>query len=96
MDLLFSPRALDDLSAMQTYIAERDSPERAEAFISGIIARCEALVGFPAIGRDRSDLRPGLRTLAARPGIIVAYDISPSHVVVLRIHSSDRDWEKDS
>ena len=54
--------ATADLDEIWTYIARRESVEAAERFVSYLTSKFSLLARNPGLGRDRSDLRPGLRT----------------------------------
>ncbi|GGF74325.1 hypothetical protein GCM10007301_37680 [Azorhizobium oxalatiphilum] len=87
----FRPAALTDLDAIEDYIA-RDRPERAAAFVDGIIARCGQLGAQPEMGRARDDLRPGLRLLPLDRRVVVVYRLTPGPVEIIRIFYGGRDF----
>lgn len=59
---VFSPQAEQDLEEIQDHIAAH-SPRAAARLIDAIERRCQRLAQMPMVGRDRSDLRPGLRSV---------------------------------
>ena len=58
-------------------------------FTDAIVAHCEELAGFPLRGPAREDLRPGLRTLAFRGRVTIAYAV----VAILGIFYGGADFE---
>jgi toxin ParE1/3/4 len=48
------------------------------------------LVRFPAIGRERVDLRPGMRSFAVE-SYVVLYRLRPSEVQIVRVIHGNRD-----
>jgi toxin ParE1/3/4 len=49
--------------ALYDYIAERGAPIAAMAYVGRLEARCLSLGDFPEQGRQRDDVRQGLRLL---------------------------------
>jgi toxin ParE1/3/4 len=54
--------ATADLDELWTYIATVGSVEAAERFVSYLTSKFLLLARNPGLGRNRSDLRPGLRS----------------------------------
>src|SRR3954453_1360997 len=79
LKLVFRPAAQADLDALDDYIAQ-DSPRQAAAFVQKIIERCDRLTEFPETGRLRNDLRPGLRLVAFKRRVVIAYRVTPQAV----------------
>ena len=69
----FAPEALDQLDAIEDYIAHAGSPLAAMRYVDTIVAYCESLATFPLRGNCRDDLMPGLRITNYRGGAIVAF-----------------------
>ncbi|PZQ64418.1 MAG: plasmid stabilization protein [Phenylobacterium zucineum] len=90
-DVVFAPEAEEQLMGLYRYIAAAASPETARRFTSAVVDQCEALSAYPARGAPRDDLRPGLRTLAFRGRITIAYAIEPREVVILGVFYGGRD-----
>lgn len=82
---------MSDLVDLWTFIAE-DSPERADRFVDEIRSRCETLADTPMIGRDRSELVPGLRSFPVGRCLIF-YRVAGGSLQVVRILSSYRELE---
>lgn len=90
--LVFAPEAQSDLDEIFLFIAA-DSPERAREYIERILRSCRKLTTAPLSGVERSTIRPGLRILPLWRRIIVAYELPPERVDVLRVFSAGRDYE---
>lgn len=84
--------ALRDLDGIFEFIA-RDNPNRASTYVDEIREACRRLGDSPLVGVDRSDIRPGLRILPLWRRLVVAYQIEPDRIRVLRIFSAGRDYE---
>lgn len=90
--LRFTPDALSDLEQIFIYIAA-DSPNRARSYVGEIRTSCRKLTNSPMLGVDRSHIRPGLRILPLWRRIIIAYELPPDRVDILRILSGRQDYE---
>lgn len=64
--LRFSDQALDDLSSIGGYLKGASGSDRiAGGFVERLIVRCEDLATLPGrLGRDRTELKAGLRSMA--------------------------------
>lgn len=93
--LLFRPAAETDLTELYHYIAEQSgSPERAIGYIRRIRAWCEKLKTFPEGGRQRDDLRPGVRILGFERRVVIVYTVLPSgDVEIGRVFYGGRNYE---
>jgi len=91
-ELLFTQEALADLEEIFWYIAG-DSSVRARSYIEDIRQSCQKLVSAPLIGVERPGLRAGLRILPLWRRIIVAYELPPDRVDILRVFSGRQDYE---
>lgn len=54
----FTPEAVEQLEAIESYIAEKASAEAAWRFTDGIISDCEKLRNSSLCGIRRDDIRP--------------------------------------
>lgn len=75
------------------YIADAASPDIAWRFTNGIVDHLETLADHPRIGTSRDDLRPGLRTLAHRHRVTIAFMIENAAVVVIGFYYGGQDFE---
>lgn len=90
--LVYTPAARDDLDEIFDFIAT-DNPLRAASYVADIQNACRNLCVTPHLGRERSDLRAGLRILPLWQRIIIAYELPPGRVDILRVFSAGRDYQ---
>lgn len=90
--LIYSGDAEADLDDIFDFIAA-DNPRRARTYVEDIRKACRDLCHTPLIGIDRADLRPGLRILPLWRRVIVAYELPPGELLVLRVFTGGRDYE---
>ncbi|MCZ8180184.1 MAG: type II toxin-antitoxin system RelE/ParE family toxin [Rhizobium sp.] len=93
--LRFAPEALEQLEALEAYIAQSASPQRAAEFVDAIVDHCEKLRTFPQRGTKRDDLRPGLRTLGFRRRVTILFEVSQETITILGIFYGGRNYEAD-
>lgn len=71
--VVFAPEALDQLDALEDFIANAGSPVVAARYTDAIVAYCESLATFPLRGVRRDDLMPGLRVTNYRRSAVIAF-----------------------
>lgn len=71
--VLFTPEAEDHLDELYRYIAEAADSAVAARHVDAVISYCEGLDQFPARGRARDDLRPGLPTISYKKRTVIAF-----------------------
>jgi toxin ParE1/3/4 len=86
--LVFSPEAQADLEQIGDYIAQDNSTAAIES-IERLRRRCRQVAQFPGIGRRRSDLRSGYRSVSEGE-YIVLYVASSEEVEIVHILHSKR------
>ncbi|UIJ44786.1 type II toxin-antitoxin system RelE/ParE family toxin [Sphingomonas cannabina] len=91
--IVVTPEARDQIDAIYDYIAEAASPEIARRFTDGIVDHLAKLADHPRIGTPRDDLRPGLRTLAHRRRVTIAFIVEDAAVVVIGFYYGGQDFE---
>ena len=89
MKVFVSDLADADLAEIYQYIAER-SPAGADSFVREIARRFENLGMFPFIGRERSMLFRGMRSVVVHP-YVVFYTVEPDGIVIMRVLHGRRD-----
>jgi toxin ParE1/3/4 len=89
----FRPRAEADLFELYDFIAANSGHTVAGRYIDKIEAACLALAQFPNRGRNRDDLRPGLRILGFERRVTIAYVVTENDVTIARIFYGGRDFE---
>ncbi|WP_158808324.1 type II toxin-antitoxin system RelE/ParE family toxin [Beijerinckia sp. L45] len=90
--LVYTPQARDDLDGIFDFIAVTN-PRRARTYIDEIRAACSTLCDTPMIGTERPDLRAGLRVLPLWRRIVIAYELPPDRVDILRIFARGRNYD---
>jgi len=91
--IVYAPEAEAQLVKLYRYIAGEASPAIARAFTDSIADRCESLSHFPNRGTPRDDIRPGLRTIAFRRRVVIAYAVSAGVVTIIGIFYGGQDHE---
>jgi plasmid stabilization system protein ParE len=91
--IVFTPEARDQLGHLHSYIASAADAEIASRFANGILDHIATLNEFPERGTPRGDLRPGMRTLAWRRRVTIAFVVEDRDVVVIGIFYGGRDFE---
>jgi len=91
--IILTPEARDHLDTIYDYIAAAASPDIAQRFTDGILDQMGKLTNFPRRGTKRDDLRPGLRTMAWRRRVTIAFAVDEAAVVVVGIFYGGRDFE---
>jgi toxin ParE1/3/4 len=89
--VVLRPEARADLKSIFDWVERATGPAHARDYIRRIRAHYLGLADFPKLGRDRSDLAPGLRTLAFERRATIAYLIEEDAIVILRILHKGRD-----
>ncbi len=90
--VIFSPRAEEQLGNLYAYIAERGGEERAEGYISGIIAFCESLSTFPERGTKRDDLRENLQIIGYAKRATIAFSVQTDRVIIHGVFYGGQDY----
>ena len=92
LKIVWSPAAEEDLVSIWRYTADEWSPAAADQQIRDIWTTCEALLGYPQIGRSRDELLLGVRSIVTDPHVIF-YRISAHGIEVLRVLHKREDVE---
>lgn len=80
--VVFLPHAEGRLAEIEAYIAEHSSGAVAERFVAALVDRALKLDAFPFRGTPRDDLQTGLRTIAHRRTVTIAYVVDGDWVEV--------------
>lgn len=93
--VVLSPKASDQLMALDAYIAEAASPDIAGRYTDAILAYCQSLATFPLRGTRRDDIRPGLRVTHYRKRAVIAFSVDPAAetVSILGVFYGGQDYE---
>lgn len=87
----FTPRAIDDLDAIWTFIAA-DNPRAADRVESAILSACAMLSRLPSLGSKRAEITPlpiRFWSLTRYPNFVLVYypDSKPLQVIAV-LHAS--------
>jgi toxin ParE1/3/4 len=93
MGILLSDKARADLLRIFSYIDEH-SPNAAIEFIRRIETNFENLLRFPFIGRERSNLAPGLRCLVVGLHLIF-YVVEREDIIIVRVIDGRMDVDEE-
>lgn len=74
------------------YTAETWGDETSDAYAASLLEATQRLTEFPAVGRAREDIRPGLRTFPVRQHLIL-YRVHSDTVRILRVLHARRDLQ---
>jgi toxin ParE1/3/4 len=91
VEIVFAPRALDDLLAIYVYVAEAAGADVADAYDARLRKACLGLANFPRRGRPRDDLGDGVRTMSFERRAVIAYRVEDAIVRILRVLHHGRD-----
>ena len=93
MKIVTSDKARDDLHRTYRYLASRN-PQAADALIREIDDRFKNLSRFPFIGRERSSLAPGIRSVLVGTHLIF-YLVERDRIVVVRVIDGRMDIDEE-
>jgi len=85
----FTLQASRDLDEIYDYIAQ-DNPNAAASWVGLLKQKCRTLARNPAIGRQREELMPSLRSFPVG-SYVIFYRISQTGVEVIRVLHGARD-----
>ena len=87
--LVRTPRAIEDLIEIWTYVA-RDNRAAADRLLDSLDARMAVLREQPYIGRARTELVPGLRSLT-EGSYLILYRVAKDRIEIVRcVHGARR------
>jgi toxin ParE1/3/4 len=93
MKIFTSQKARNDLRRAYAYLAARNTPA-ADALAREIDERLQNISRFPFIGRERSSLAPGLRSVLVGTHLIF-YLIEQDRIVVVRVIDGRMDIDEE-
>jgi toxin ParE1/3/4 len=82
--VVWSPESEDDLLSIWRSGASRFSPAVADKHLRDIHRAATRLASTPRMGRERGDLRPGIREIVIYPTVLF-YRVSHQRVEVVRV-----------
>ena len=93
MKVFLSDKARSDLLQFYRYLSEK-SPSAARAALETINVKFAHLTQFPFIGRERSTLGVGVRSLVAGTQVIF-YTVDEERIIVVRVLDGRRDIDEE-
>jgi toxin ParE1/3/4 len=93
MKIFTSEKAREDLRNIYRYLGSRN-PQAADAFGREIDNRFKNLSRFPFIGRERSSLGPGLRSILVGTHLVF-YLVESGRLVVVRVIDGRMDIDEE-
>jgi toxin ParE1/3/4 len=90
--VIWSPEARADLSKIWDYYARVAGQSRADNIVRAISDASRLIEDHPSAGRARDEIRPGLRSIAARPHVIF-YRLQGDVAEIVRILHGRRDLD---
>ena len=90
-EVIFAPEAEQDVLDLYDYIAALSGTARARSYTERIVAYCRGFATFPERGRQRDDLRSGLRITGFERRVTIAFHVTANAVVIDRILYGGRD-----
>lgn len=90
--LILRPSAIADLEAIAEYIA-RDNPRRGFSFVAEIQDTLHLWAENPLAGRDRSEIKEGLRSFPLGNYVVFYYPL-PDGLAVERVVHGSRDHRR--
>ncbi|CAZ15898.1 type II toxin-antitoxin system RelE/ParE family toxin [Xanthomonas albilineans] len=93
--VILSPKARDQLIALDAYIADAASPDIAARYTDAVADFCSSLSTFPQRGTRRDDIRLGLRITNYHKRTVIAFavDTQSQQVSILGIFHGRQDYE---
>jgi toxin ParE1/3/4 len=86
----FTPTSSRDIEGIMDYLADVNSFEVAEAFLTKLNQKCAKLAQFPSLGRSRSELSLGLRSFSTNPYLIFYRQVNDG-IEIMRVVSGYQD-----
>ena len=93
MRIVLADKARRDVLQVYSYLAERN-PQAAINFIDTVDPKLKTIVHFPFIGRERSSLAVGLRSLVVGRHVIF-YLVQSDQILVVRVIDGRRDIDHE-
>lgn len=90
---IWSPEALADLDHLWDYYAQIAGRTTADRIVREIEKVVRTIDDFPAAGRTRDEIRPGLRSLATTPHVVF-YRLNDGRPEIVRVLDGRQDIEE--
>jgi toxin ParE1/3/4 len=94
MSVQFTEIAVLDIDDIWSYLAiTQGNPKVAQKVMDELRETFELLSDFPMMGRERNDLKQGIRRIVVRKRYIVLYRVIDEGVLIERVVHGSRDLE---
>ncbi|WP_307272332.1 type II toxin-antitoxin system RelE/ParE family toxin [Labrys wisconsinensis] len=93
VQVIFTPLAERQITALHDYITGQAGQRRADAYVGRILSCCQSLSTFPQRGSRRDDLLPGLRTIGFERRVTIAFVVAADAVLIEGIFYGGQDFE---
>ncbi|MFN3229232.1 MAG: type II toxin-antitoxin system RelE/ParE family toxin [Asticcacaulis sp.] len=91
--VVFAPEAIEDLSDLYDYVAATSSEATALAYLDRIRSFCQGFDLASERGTRRDDIRPGLRLVGFERRITLAFVVTKTRVIFLRVFYGGQNWQ---
>ncbi len=88
----FAPEARSDLLHLGDWIAERTGVDVALNYIERLEAYCAGFETAGERGQRRDDIRAGLRIVGFERRVAIAFTVSNTEVIILRLYYGGQNW----
>jgi toxin ParE1/3/4 len=93
LEIQYTEKAILDLDNIWYYIGVvRSSPTNAQPFLLKLKETIELLADFPLMGKERKELRLGLRTIT-HGNYIIFYSVTEEFVLIERVLEGHQNFE---
>jgi toxin ParE1/3/4 len=94
MSVQFTEIAVLDIDDIWSYLAiTQGNPKVAQKVMDELRQTFELLSDFPMMGRERNDLKQGIRRIVVRKRYIVLYRVIDEDILIERVVHGSRDLE---
>jgi len=91
--VIFTPLAERHIDKLHKYITTHASEDRADGYVSRIVAFCNGLTTFPQRGTRRDDLMPRLHVTSLDRRVTIAFVVTADAVLIEGIYYGGQDFE---
>ena len=91
----YSDAANEDLRRAYRYIyTASTSSKTAQRYLNRVRRRCDNIGMAPYLGKDRSDLQPGIRSIPFEASAEIFYFVDSEAVRIARVFFNGQDYER--
>lgn len=93
--VVVSDEARRDLLALRDWIEKLADERRARSYLERLKLFTQSLEYAPERGRQRSDIRPGMRVIGFERRVTIVFAVTESRVLIIRYFGFGRNWEDE-